>query len=303
LRIKGRGKSELIFFADSPMCQINYAAAIEEEGTHGPVARQAWRLAGEDWQGYGNRPIQHTAGHNIRLNDMERLESQAKQDAAQLDTLGPGIREEIRQSREASLSAAQKAAWETPFHQRNNEQVELASQVERHLRVTHLDVAQRIADAHGGPETPEGLKAIQLARSATRAEQRAGEIRRYREIVNFDYWRTRCQYEQTQQALEARARIFAGDRALADADLVRAKSLYDEGLALWREVLDQFPTVVDDTITGDDLLDVIKRYRKLLEELDEPFPRNFILRDIIERHDTQGELREVLEHTAPEATD
>jgi hypothetical protein len=49
----------------------------------------------------------------------------------------------------------------------------------------------------------------------------------------------------------------------------------------WREVLDASQVLRDDQITKDDLNEVVDRYRKLLEQLDEPFPSSFPLQDIL----------------------
>ena len=53
-----------------------------------------------------------------------------------------------------------------------------------------------------------------------------------------------------------------------------------------REVLDspEFPGLVQDGEYGRELIDQIKVYRRILDACDEPFPENFILRDILEEH-------------------
>ena len=64
--------------------------------------------------------------------------------------------------------------------------------------MTHNEVARRIK----GPKHEEALK---LAKEATDLEEVATYIRRYREIVNFVYWRLRAQVEQTDEMLTARS--------------------------------------------------------------------------------------------------
>ena len=49
-------------------------------------------------------------------------------------------------------------------------------------------------------------------------------------------------------------------------------------------------------------MDVVKRYRKILEEIDEPFPQDFPLRDIIKAHDPRGEFDQLLKPTPPSGT-
>ena len=49
-------------------------------------------------------------------------------------------------------------------------------------------------------------------------------------------------------------------------------------------MLDKNPSLIPDQTAGDDLMDVIKRYRRILGQLDEPFPQPFILQDVIDAH-------------------
>ena len=56
---------------------------------------------------------------------------------------------------------------------------------------------------------------------------------------------------------------------------------------LWRKVLDAHPEYVTDQTTGEDLMDMIKRYRRILSQLDEPFPEPFILQDVIDSYKRQ----------------
>jgi len=52
-----RGKSPLLFRSSAPMCQINYADAIEDEGTFGRRAIRAWEVAGNEWHEFGSLQI------------------------------------------------------------------------------------------------------------------------------------------------------------------------------------------------------------------------------------------------------
>jgi hypothetical protein len=48
-------------------------------------------------------------------------------------------------------------------------------------------------------------------------------------------------------------------------------------------VLDASTILRNDTITNEDINDYIVRYRKVLEQLDEPFPKPFVLQDVVDR--------------------
>ena len=145
------------------------------------------------------------------------------------------------------------------------------------MRVTHEDVARQIKVANHP-------KAKELAEKATEHEATATYISRYRETVNFLYWRLRAQVEQTDEALNARKFIYQGNQAFRDGDPTAAKTAYDQGFALWRQVLDKFPALLDeDFTTGSDLMDLVKQYERILKQLDEPFPQNFPLQDVVNR--------------------
>jgi hypothetical protein len=70
---------------------------------------------------------------------------------------------------------------------------------------------------------------------------------------------------------------------IAAARLQSAKQAYEESFAAWRQVLDASKVLREDPLTADDIVEVVNRYRKLLEQLDEPFPSPFVLQDMIDR--------------------
>ena len=272
-----KGMSPLIFRSDSSMCLMNYADALEKDGTYGEVAKRAWHNAYQSWKKYGSLDIPTSYGVSIRLNEREMREKRAKELAAELDALAPGLREKIIQERRDSLTDKQREALDTPPIGRTAKQHELVSKANEILNTTHEDVAKRVKGAFH-------QKALQLAKQATETEQTATYIRRYRQIVNFEYWRLRAEVEQTDEAVTARKYIYQGEQAFAEGDLPTAKENYDLGLAAWRKLLDKFPALVPDQTTGEDLMLVIDRYRELLDQLDDKMPKPFVLQDIIDLH-------------------
>ena len=277
-----KGRSPLLYRSNAPMCQMYYADAIETDGTFGEVARKAWRDAGNQWQAYGAEEIPTSYRREdsdepikIRLNDEEREEAEAKSYVARLDALKPELRKKIIAEKKAKLSDKQRQALETPPEKRTPKQFELAAQAEQAMQVTHDEVAHRIS----GPKRKE---AIQFAKQAAEHEQLAMFIRRYRDVVNFTSWWKRAQAEQSPELLSARSLVSQADRAYADGDLVAASKLYREALKAWRKALDLHKEYITDVVTGEDLMEMIKRYRRVLNQLDEPFPQPFILQDIID---------------------
>jgi len=292
------GKSPLIYRSSAPMCQMYYGEALEKDGTFGEVAKGAWATAAAEWSRYGNEdiPTSYTDENDetiiIHLNDQEREEAEAAKLIARLDAMQPGLREKLKAEKLAALTPAQREALDTPVEKRTGRQWELAGQAEETLQVTHNEVARRIT----GPQRKEALA---LAKEIVRHENLATYIRRYRDIVNFVSWRKRAALEQTHDMLEARRLLYQGDRAYAEGDLMRAREVYTQGLQTWRKVLDANPELVKDITTAEDLMEVIKRYRRLLSQLDEPFPEPFILQDVIDAYEAERGTSEKKPQPAP----
>jgi hypothetical protein len=104
----------------------------------------------------------------------------------------------------------------------------------------------------------------------------------------------RAEFEQTPDALAARELLFQGEQLQNELKIPAAKKKYLEGFYRWRAVLDAFPALVADSTTGDELLEAIKKYRKLLDQDTERLGDDFPLWDILEEHDI-GDFREELE--------
>ena len=273
-----RGKSPLIFFSDAPKCQMNYAEAMEEEGTFGEVAQKAWKDAGKMWTEYGNRDLATTYNEDIQLNEKERQTELAKKDLADLEKMLPaGEREKIRQEKIKALSNREQIALNMDPGKRNPDQQNLMYGVEEKIKVTPSNLANRVPEK----QRPE---ALELADKVMREENIAGIIDRYREIVNFDYWRLRCNVEQTDNALQGRRLLY---QASLDFDpggkLPEAKQQFEEGFKKWRAVLDEFPALLNENTMTEDLADYIKIYERLLHQIEEKLPEDFPLKDVIER--------------------
>jgi len=271
------GKSPVVFRSEAPMCQMNYATAVEEDGTFGRVARGAWEEASRQWHRFGALDIPTSVGEKtIRLNDKEGWEKLAADKIEQLDALQPGLREEIIERKRNDLPAEQRDALETPEDKRTQEQWTLAAEAEQLIKVSHEEVARNLPRA-------QRARALKLAKEAQQAEDEARFIGRYRDIVNFEYWRRHAEVEQDPDTLDARRLIYYGRQAMErDADLDKALELFEKGLQAWRRVFDKYPDLLDDRTTVEDTQDIIESYRRLLHLRDMPFPKDFILQDVLD---------------------
>jgi len=271
-----RRQGPLLYRSHAPMCLMNYADNLEKDGIFGEVAKLAWRAAAADWDRYGMMEMPSMFMTTVRLGEKELYEARAKKLLAELESLGPGLRAKLVEEKRARLSDKEKKVLAMSADKRTADQSELAAEAGEKLKVKHSEVAYRVAPQRRA-------KAQQVAADLDHAEQMVDAIAHEREIVNYDYWRLRAQVERTDEQLAAREAIYRADRYFADGEPVPARKAYEQGFALWRKVLDRFPTLVSDRLTLDDLGDVFKHYKRTLDQLDEPFPKNFILQDIVKQ--------------------
>jgi hypothetical protein len=274
-----RGMSPLLFYSDRPMCQMNYSEALEGDGIFKEKAKREWAQAGDEWYEFGSREIPTTSGELIRLNEYEDTVKLSDGYRKQLEEMSPGLREKILEDKRARLSKAEREALDTPWQKMTQAQQQMAREANAKLEVDHREVAQRITG-------PNRAKALEIAEKLKRTEKTTQLIQSYRTIVNFEYWRRRAKLEQTDEALAARELIYDADEAFRIGDLPTAKEQYVAGLEQWRKLLDkeEFAGLVKDPEIGDELVEIIGKYRVVLDKRDEDFPKDFILQDVLDLH-------------------
>ncbi|QDU89879.1 hypothetical protein Pla175_32750 [Pirellulimonas nuda] len=289
---KGYGKKSPVLFYDGPgKSQMNYAEAVEDEGRF-ETGLAAWRVAEDDWRTFGQRPVEHSTGVILHLADEPYLTDRVAQLTKELEGMAPGLREELVEQRRQKLTEAERVAIDTPEAARTTEQFDLAYQAQSAIKVSGKDLAEAIAK-----KTPsERRKALALADELARAEIQLRYTDSYKDTSNYDYWMTRAMFEQTPEAVEARKLIFQGRKtAKEEFDVIAAADYYRRGLEKWRVVLDAFPELWDpDGTTGDDVMQLILEYNKLLESNDQTLPDDFPLWQIVEDFDAEQDLAQQL---------
>src|SRR5690606_166996 len=148
-----------------------------------------------------------------------------------------GIREQLYQEKLAALPAHQRAAVEKPEAERSLDEVETAFAAQPALEVTDHDVYNRLVDLHPDKRVAAGKILTELAESRLDLNY----TQRYKRDANFDYWKLRAEFEQTDTAVEARRKMFQAKEARNNQDLARSVELYEEGFVKWKEVLDTYP--------------------------------------------------------------
>lgn len=274
-----KGMSPIMFFSKPGICQIYYSTALGEDGKLDEDYREAWSEALREWKRFGSREMPATAADNqvllIRMNELDEYAKRAKEAAAALDALQPGLRDDLRKEKIAKLPAPEREALETPADKRTPDQQTRAYEADYKVMVSHSDVAARVS-------ADKKTQAEKLAYDANYADAMADMIDKYRGIMNFGDWELRCMAEQTEDAREARKLVYDANHKLqADSpDLVGAEQDYARGLQKWRAVLDKYPGLAKDSLSGPELGEIVTGYEKILELLDEKLPEDFILKDV-----------------------
>lgn len=291
---KGRSlgrKSPRIFYANPSMSQMHYADAIEEEGAF-EKARRAWATAADAWRRFGQRVLPHSTGVKLQLGNQAQLEERVDELRASLEALAPGLRDQMRAEKRDALPAEEREALDIPALEQTERQRQLAFVARNKMEVSNRELAERIAHDH--PD--EARQALQLATELEREQTRLRFTINYKTDSNFDFWLTRCDLEQTPNAMNARELMYRARQAFRDGDPITAKQLYEEGFAKWRIVLDEFPLALEkELIVGDDVIEYLKQYREALDQLDETIPDDFPLWDALQRFDRDREFTEELE--------
>lgn len=276
LGVPPKGIGEVVFHMKPAMAQIKYAEALEQDGTFGEQARLAWQRGGAEWKDYGLREFATASGQRYRLADLEMTETRLDEVIAELQALAPGLRERLQQQKLARLPGEQRRAYETNPLARTDEEKRLAAAAEYSIYVSEKEFAQAIDD------TARRRRGLELADVIARLREKVHETRQSREhVANYDYWELRCQMEATDDALAARQAIYEAGVALAqESDFWTARRKFEEGFARWRKVLNAYPRMLTDQ-TAYEMADRIGDYEFVLKQLDEPFPQQFILPELL----------------------
>jgi hypothetical protein len=294
--------SPLMYYSEAPLCQLYYAATIEEEGTFGDEARAAWAEAQRDWETYGERDIPVGKSAAVKLGEanyrfyVDRVDELARK----LAEAAPGARERLLADKRASLTPAELKVIEMPVTQRDEAGHALAAKVYPKLFVTHIDVANSLPPGAGRNQ------ALKLAVELTNYEIWKSEVEFHRGTVNYGYWQLRAEAEQEPEALAAHELLFKAQQAHREVDLEQAAELYAAGFQKWADLLDKtvggqkkYARLVDDGITGDLMVADIRKYRACLKQLDAPFPEKFPLAKTIELHDQSPQPEPASDRSKP----
>lgn len=283
--VKIRNQTPINYYQTGPKWRIKHAEAIESEGVLDDRAKSAWQQAADDWQSFGQRSVPTTSPFTIKLGSILELDQQRQALTKQLmDLAGETYRAEEKLLRDG-LNDQEREALAIPPEERTQEQGMLAMQLEVRLKPMWSRVARK------APENVR-LRAIQLAAELADVEARYQKTDSYRGQVNYEYWQTLCTAEQEDRTVEARRLLFDAEKANADADIDQAIQKYEQAFAMWAEIIDDFPVLLQDELS-DDLMRSINRYKVAIdrEDFDDDFPLHPFIEVMLSEKKTSEEYR------------
>jgi len=278
-----RGRTPLLFYSGAPMSIINGSAALQKDGIFGDKAQRQWVRANDEWTAYGNRELPTSAGFNINLNALESVEQRLADSQKKLDELCPGAKDKILAAKRAALSEAARAALDKPPEKRSEAEAMLAYESTAALEIKPGDYL-----AHAPREARPEVR--RLVDQMLEDQGIAQQINLNRRIVNFAYWRTRCQAELRADTQRAHANVYQADRQKLKADEWEdAKKKYEEAWKLYAAVFAEHPALMENA-EAQDLVDSVIKYNGLLGQMDEPFPADFPLESLLKLHEKGKQL-------------
>lgn len=283
--VKIRNQTPINYYQTGPKWRIKHAEAIESEGVLDDRAKSAWQQAADDWQSFGQRSVPTTSPFTIKLGSILELDQQRQALTKQLmDLAGETYLAEEKLLRDG-LNDQEREALAIPPEERTQEQGMLAMQLEVRLKPMWSRVARK------APEKVR-LRAIQLAGELADVEARYQKTDSYRGQVNYEYWQTLCTAEQEDRTVEARRLLFDAEKANADADIDQAIKKYEQAFAMWAEIIDDFPVLLQDELS-DDLMRSINRYKVAIdrEDFDDDFPLHPFIEVMLSEKKTSEEYR------------
>lgn len=263
-----------VFHGGPAMCQIDYAIALEGDGVFEEKAREAWDEADRLWRRFSSRRIPTSVSEPVRLNEREALEESMMTVAHQLDAISPGLREKLAAAKRAKLAPIDQQLLDTPLESLSADELPRLRELLDKVFVGNPELVDNIEESRRD-------EARELAQEVARLQHAVFVLDNERSTVNYTYWSMRCQVERTDAALEARRLLYHAKQEFDETRLIEAQQAYEDGFAQWRKVLDEFPPMVQDNISGEVIQEAIRGYVEVLKQLDERFPDDFVLRDVL----------------------
>jgi hypothetical protein len=99
--------------------------------------------------------------------------------------------------------------------------------------------------------------------------------------TNYPYWKDRSLTEMELEGVHARQLFYEGTKAYKSADYPEAALKFKEGLAIWDVLLNRHKLYRDDDLNRKDTGMIVKRYARVLANLNEPVPDDLPFKDLL----------------------
>ncbi|MEC8338751.1 MAG: hypothetical protein VXZ84_11465 [Planctomycetota bacterium] len=192
----------------------------------------------------------------------------------------PGLREKLRKQRIADLPEDEREAMEKAPTDRSDAEKKLAEAAKEKITVKLEDVVE-------ATDVKKRSKAIKLLQKYLDCAARYRVANQYKNVtINYGYWKNRAETEQTEQLQRVRKLLYDADKSFIDSDIPTAEKEFREAFALWREILDTHPELLEEETFVEDLKEDIDLYRELMGQVNEDgsrtLPEDFPLLDVME---------------------
>ena len=250
----------ILMYSEPAKAQMQFAVASEKDGEFGEIAKSKWRKAAEMWDDYGQRQFSSVLGFSVSMEDSVKYTKLRNDYIIDLVKLEPELAGVLMEARDRR-------------------------------RVPPQELIEKMK-----PEDQERGK--ELLRQLADATARLKLSIKNREVVNYSYWKKRCEIELTPEILEAREAIFEGRRAYEDTDLPFALERFEYGIDRWREVIDLYPNIVGEPTMLDELMRVITYYAEILTLNGQERPRPFTLQMVVDEYNRIQENEQAAEQAS-----
>ncbi|MDP7206673.1 MAG: hypothetical protein QGH11_13955, partial [Pirellulaceae bacterium] len=190
----------------------------------------------------------------------------------------PGLYEKIQLEREQLLSAAEREARSLPASIRSQDEEALASAAEMKLEITNAEFIRRLPDELQSAAQKLAVRYEEKLQYAMASEYCRG-------MVNFDYFKMRCEVEQLKLATDARQAVRLADEFFVNAELEKARRQYELGWDKWAKIFDEYPQLMDDP-EAEILRQSVANYESLLAQVEETIPADFKLHGLLQKYET-----------------
>jgi hypothetical protein len=139
-----------------------------------------------------------------------------------------------------------------------------------HVFMSHNEITDPDGKRHRDPIRLDDITNSELFKKLTNNQQHWTD--RWSNQMNYRYWKTRCQAEQTENGVRARKLFYDGTLNYKKGDFLDAAKNFRAGLDAWKLALNDFPAFRDDELSKKETGLIVKRYLRVLKQLGAPVP-------------------------------